>query len=90
MQEGFPPEHSRELLANTLEQLLDSGRVTQEGDSHLEATGGNVTLSSKHVVGDPLDEVSRVLSLHVLHLLFDFLHGNLTTEHGGNLIEIGT
>ena len=89
MQESFPLEHGSELVADASEQLLNGGRVAQESDGHLETTRGNVTLSGQHVVGDPLDEVSRVLVLDVLHLLLDLLHGNLTTEDSSNS-EIAT
>ena len=88
MQEGLTFEHGSELVADTLEELLDSSRVTQEGDSHLGATGSNVTLSGLDVVGNPLDEVSRVLALDVLHLLLNFLHGNFATEDSGDLIIV--
>ena len=86
MQERFPLEHGSELVADTLEELLDSGRVTQESDSHLAAPRGDVTLSGEDVVGNPLDEVGRVLVLDVLHLLLDLLHRNLATEDGGDLL----
>lgn len=84
MQEGLPLEHGGELVADTPEELLDGGGVTQESDGHLETTGRDVTLRGKHVVGDPLDEVCRVLVLDVLHLLLDLLHGDLATEDSGN------
>jgi len=84
MQESFPLEHGSELVADTLEELLDSGRVTQEGNRHLQTTRRNVALSGQHVVGNPLDEVGRVLVLDVLHLLLDVLHGDLATEDGGD------
>ena len=74
MQERLPLEHGSELVADTLEELLYSGRVAQESDSHLAASGGNITLSSKDIVGDPLDEVCRILVLDILHLLLDLLH----------------
>ena len=72
------------MATETLEELLDGGRVTQEGDGHLQSPRRNITLSSEDVIRDPLDEVGRVLVLYVLHLFFDFLHGDLTTEHGSN------
>ena len=87
MQEGLALEHGSELVADTLEQLLDGSRVAEESDSHLETTRGNVALSSQHVVGDPFNEVSRVLVLDVLHLLLDILHGDLATEDGGDLSQ---
>ena len=86
MQERLALEHGSELVADTAEQLLDRGAVTEESDGHLEAAGRDVTLSREDVVGDPLDEVRAVLVLHVLHLLLDLLHGDTTPEDGSNLI----
>ena len=85
MQESLALEHSSELIAHTLEQLLDSSRVAEERHGHLETAGRDVTLRGEDVVRDPLDEVRRVLVLHVLHLLFDLLHRHLSTEDCRNL-----
>lgn len=85
MQESLPPEHGRELVANSLEELLDAGRISDEGNRHLETTGRDITVSRLDVVGDPLDEVGRVLGLDVLHLLLDLLHRDLASEVGSNL-----
>jgi len=85
MQEGLPLEHGRELIADTFEELLDRSRVTQEGDGHLQSTRGDVTLSGDDIVGDPLDEVSRVLALDILHLLLNLLHRDLATEDSSDL-----
>ena len=85
MQESLPLEHGSELVADTLEELLDSGRVAEEGNGHLHSSRSNVTLSGENVVGNPLDEVGVILHLDVLHLFLDLLHGNLATENGGNL-----
>lgn len=85
MQERLPLEHGRELVADTLEELLNGGRVTEEGNSHLETPGRNVTLSGEDIVGNPLHEVCRVLVLNVLHLLLNLLHRHLSTEDSGNL-----
>jgi hypothetical protein len=74
MQEGFTFEHGSELVADTLEQLLNGSRVTQESNSHLQSARRDVTLSSQDVVGNPLDEIGRVFALNILHLLLDFLH----------------
>lgn len=87
MQECLTLEHGTELVVDTLEELLDGGGVTQEGNSHLQAPWWDVTLRGEDVVGDPLDEVCGVLALDVLHLLLDFLHGDLATEDGGNLSD---
>jgi len=42
MEEGLAAEHSSELLADTLEHFLDGGRVTEEGNGHLEALGWDI------------------------------------------------
>ncbi|CAL4066583.1 unnamed protein product [Meganyctiphanes norvegica] len=56
MQESLSPEHSSELLADTLENLLDSCGVTNEGRGHLKTTGRNVTDSSLDIVRDPFNK----------------------------------
>ena len=85
MQESLTLEHGGELVADTLEKLLDGGGVAQECDGHLETARRNVTLRGLDVVGNPFDEVCRVLVLDVLHLLLDLLHGDLATEDGRDL-----
>ena len=82
MQESLAPEHGSELVTDTLEELLDRGRVTHEGRGHLETAGRNGAESGLDVVGDPLNEVGGVLVLDVAHLVLDFLHGDLTAEVG--------
>ena len=57
MQESLAPEHGSELLGDSLEELLDGGRVADEGGGHLETSGGNVTDGSLDIVGDPLHEI---------------------------------
>ena len=84
MQERLALEHGGELVADTLEELLNRSRVSEERDGHLEATRRDVTLRGEDVVRDPLDEVRRVLVLDVLHLLLDLLHRDLSTEDGSN------
>lgn len=83
MQESLATEHGRELVTDTLEQLLDRGRVTDEGRRHLEATGRNGAEGGLNVVGDPFDEVGGVLVLDIAHLVLNLLHGDLTAEDGG-------
>merc|ERR1711971_1442341 len=61
MEEGLSSEHRGELLANSLEHLLDSGRVSEEGNGHLESLWWDITDGGLDVVGDPLDEVGRVM-----------------------------
>merc|ERR1712232_909884 len=83
MEEGLSSEHGGELLSNSLEHLLDGGGVSEEGDGHLESLWWDVTDGGLDVVGDPLDEVGRVLVLDVEHLLIDFLGGHTSSEDGG-------
>lgn len=82
MQESLAPEHGSELVTDTLEELLDGGGVTDEGGRHLQAARRNGAESGLDVVGDPLNEVGRVLVLDVAHLVLNLLHGDLTTEVG--------
>jgi hypothetical protein len=81
MQEGLAAEHGGELLADALKHLLNRGGVADEGGGHLEALGGDVADAGLDVVGDPLDEVGRVLALDVHHLLVDLLGGHAAAEH---------
>ena len=84
MQESLAPEHSSELLGDSLEEFLDGGGVTDESGGHLQSSGRDVADSGLDVVGDPLHEVGAVLVLDVQHLLVNLLHGHPTTEHGSN------
>ena len=84
MQESFSSEHSSELFRNPLEQLLDSGGVTNEGSCHLKTTWRDVTHSGLHVVRDPFNKLGTVLILDVKHLLVNLLHGHTATEHSCN------
>ena len=84
MEESLAPEHSSELLRDTLEELLDGSAVADKGGRHFEATWGNVTHGSLDVVGDPFDEVAAVLVLDVQDLLINLLHGHAATEHGSH------
>ena len=84
VEESLPSEHSGELLADPLEQLLDGGGVTNEGGGHLESPGRDIADGGLHVVGDPFDEVAAVLVLDVQHLLVHLLHRHASTEHGRN------
>jgi hypothetical protein len=62
---------------------LDGSGVTKEGNSHLETLRRNIANGGFDVVGDPLNEIRRVLVLDIQHLLVDFLSGHTTTEEGG-------
>merc|ERR1712195_169644 len=83
MEEGLSSEHGGELLSDTLEHLLDGGRVSEESDGHLESLGGDITDGRLDVVGNPLNEVRGVLVLDVEHLLVDLLGGHASYEEGG-------
>ena len=74
MQESFSSEHSSELLAHTLEKLLDGSAVTNEGRAHLETTGWDITDSCFHIVWNPFNEVGGVLVLDVEHLFINLFH----------------
>ncbi len=82
MQEGLTPEHSTELIADTLEELLNRSAVADEGGAHLQATRWDGAESGLHVVRDPLDEVGSVLVLDHADLVLDLLHGDLTAVDG--------
>jgi len=80
VEEGLSPEHSSELLGNSLKELLDGSGVADECGSHLETPWRDVANGSLNVVGDPLHEVGRVLVLDVEHLLIHLLHGHPAPE----------
>ena len=82
MQESLSSEHSGELFAHSLEQLLNGGAVSDEGGRHLQSSRRDVTDGGLDVVRDPFDEVAAVLVLHIQHLFVDFLHGHTSSEHG--------
>ena len=84
MEESLSSEHGSELLTNSLEHLLDGGGVSDESDGHLESLGWDIADGGFDVVGDPLDEVRRVLVLNVEHLLVNFFGGHSSSEHGGS------
>ena len=84
MEEGLATEHGRELLRDTLEELLDGRAVTDERSGHLETTWGDVAHGGLDVVRDPFDKVAAVLVLHVEDLLVHLLHGHTTTEDDGH------
>merc|ERR1712223_389017 len=84
MQGSLATEHGSELFRNPLKQLLDGSGVTDEGASHFQPTGRNVTDGRLDVVGDPFDEVGTVFVLDVKHLLIHLLHGHSASEDGGH------
>merc|ERR1711934_1213524 len=83
VEEGLAAEHAGELLGDALPHLLHGGGVADEGGGHLEALGRDVAHGGLDVVGDPLDEVRRVLVDHVEHLLVDLLGGHAAAVHDG-------
>merc|ERR1719191_392411 len=84
VKESLAPEHSSELLGHALEHLLDGGGVANEGGTHLQALGWDITHGRFDVIGDPLDKVGRVLVLHVDHLLINLLGRHAASEHTGS------
>jgi hypothetical protein len=83
VEEGLSSEHGGELLSDTLEHLLDGGGVSEESDGHLESLGGDIANGGLDVVGDPLNEVRRVLVLDVQELFVNLLARHASTEKGG-------
>ncbi|GMT14310.1 hypothetical protein PFISCL1PPCAC_5608, partial [Pristionchus fissidentatus] len=84
MEESLAAEHGCELLGDSLEELLDGSRVTNEGSSHLKSSGRDIAHCRLNVVGDPVDEVRRVLVLDGHHLVIDLTHRHASTEHGSH------
>merc|ERR1712196_107391 len=50
VEEGLAAEHTREVLRDTLEHLLDRGGVTEEADRHLQALRRDVADGALNVV----------------------------------------
>jgi hypothetical protein len=84
MQEGLSSEHTGELFSDSLEHLLDGSGVSDKSDGHLQSLGRDITNGALHVVGDPFNEVRRVLVLNVQHLFIDFLGAHSSSEHGSS------
>jgi len=84
VQESLSSEHSGELFADSLEELLDGGGVTNEGGAHFKSSWWDIANGGLHVVRDPFNKVTGVLVLGVEHLFVDFLHGHSSSEHGGD------
>merc|ERR1712025_1556384 len=57
VQECFPPEHSCELFADSLEYFLYSCGVSYEGSSHGKSSGRDITYSNLNIIRNPLDKV---------------------------------
>merc|ERR1712094_50911 len=84
MQECLAAEHGREIFSDTLEHLLDSCRVAQEGHRHFQALWWDITDPCLDVVWNPFHKVGRVLVLHVQHLLVNFLGRHTSTEQSSS------
>merc|ERR1719191_2466262 len=84
VKESLAPEHSSELLGHALEHLLDGSGVANEGGTHLQALGWDVTHGRFDVIGNPLHKVGRVLVLHVNHLLINLLGRHSSSEHASS------
>mmetsp|Transcript_23888 Transcript_23888/g.61547 ORF Transcript_23888/g.61547 Transcript_23888/m.61547 type:complete len:315 (-) Transcript_23888:480-1424(-) len=80
VEERLATEHGGELLGDALHHLLHARRVADERDGHLEALRRDVADGRLDVVRDPLDEVGRVLVLHVEHLLVHLLCRHAAAE----------
>ncbi len=90
MEEGLSSKHSSELLADSLEELLDGSGVTQESNAHLQSLGRNIADGGLDVVGDPFHKVRGVLVLDVQHLFVYFLGGHSSSKHsrGGQVSSV--
>ena len=84
MQESLPPEHNRELVAHTTEQLLNGGGVTDEGGGHGKTGRSDVTNRGLDVVGDPIHEHVAGLLLELVEVVVDFLGGDTSAEGDGS------
>jgi len=83
VEESFSSEHSSELFSDSLEHFLDSSGVTQESDGHLQTFRGDITNGGFDVIGDPFNEIRRVLVLDIQHLFIDFFGGHSSSEKSG-------
>merc|ERR1719313_723089 len=61
MEESLSPKHGSELLTHSLEHLLDSSGVTEEGNGHLEDLWWNIANNRLNVIWNPLSEVRGIL-----------------------------
>merc|ERR1712166_501953 len=90
MQESLSSEHSSELFGNSLEHLLDSGGVTNEGNRHLQTLWWDITNGRFDIVWNPLNEVRRIFVLDIQHLLVNFFGRHSSSEHsaGGQISSV--
>lgn len=85
VQEGFPPEHGRELLAHSPEHLLYRSRFTNKSWGHGKASrrGMSHTLDLT-LLGIHSTKAGRVLVLHIHYLFVHFLCAHLSPKHRGS------
>lgn len=69
---------------------MNSSGVTNESNSHLKTLGGDIANGRLDVVGNPFNEVRRVLVLDVKHLLINFLgrHSSSEESRGGKISSV--
>ena len=90
MKEGLPPEHSRELLSDSFEQLLDGRGVADEGGGHLEAPRGDVADGGLDVVWNffVMVELLFLLTLMGFYVFCCFIYpGECNEDHMFTLTE---
>merc|ERR1712117_35750 len=80
VQESLSSEHGGKLFADSLEEFLDGGGVTDEGGAHLESSWWDVANGGFDVIWDPLNKVTGVFVLGVEHLFVDLFHGHSSSE----------
>merc|ERR550514_675272 len=90
VQESLAAEHGCEVLCDTLEHLLDRGRVPGESHRHFETLWWNIANGGLDIVRDPLNEVGAVFILHVEHLLVNLLRAHASPEKrsGGEVTAV--
>merc|ERR550514_470769 len=90
VQESLAAEHGCEVLCDTLEHLLDRGRVPGESHRHFETLWWNIANGGLDIVRDPLNEVGAVFILYVEHLLVNLLRAHASPEKrsGGEVTDV--
>ncbi|KAH3668706.1 hypothetical protein OGAPHI_002460 [Ogataea philodendri] len=84
VQERFSSEHGTELVSHSSEQLLDRSGVSNKRSRHVQVLRSNRTNGRLDVVWNPFHKVVRVLGLHLVHLVLNLLHRNLTSEESSD------
>jgi hypothetical protein len=84
MEESLSSKHGGELFSNSLKHFLDSSRVSDKGNSHLQSLWWDIANWWLNVVGNPFNEIGRVFILHIQHLFVDFLGWHSSSEQGGS------